>query len=58
MSFRLSRFCCAALVRVDKDCKRFEHYGPRDIWDGRKIWMKIRGHSNLYILEEEVIKML
>ena len=48
-----SSFRCAALKKVDNDRKIFDFGGSR-IWDGKTIISKIKGNSNLYILEQQV----
>lgn len=45
------RFSCAAVVRIDRDRSKFEHYGNPRVWDSNFIRTKIKGNSTLYLLE-------
>lgn len=49
-----SSFVCAAVVKLDKEHKKLEFYGPPRLWNGETIRKKITGNSALYILEDEV----
>ena len=58
MCLCFSSFVCAAVVKLDKEHKRFEFYGPPGLWNGKTIKKRITGNSALYILEDEVLVCL
>lgn len=51
LSIPFFRFSCAAVVRIDRDRSKFEHYGNPRVWDSNFIRTKIKGNSTLYLLE-------
>ena len=54
MCFCFCSFFCAAVVKLDKECKRFEFDGPPCLWNGKTIKKRITDNSALYILEDKV----